>query len=175
MRRLLNDIKIIKITLLLLVISLYFVTTGFSGCAAEPFRKPLPPLKISIAPVAGTTSAEIKPGDVVELKVTATSVMEVPEMRIDVRLTGGAKLVSGETSWTGPAAKNEEKSLLLTVQAPEKGKGRVTARVSTPPSKSARFFAQARFELGPEDKIKNKKHEPVIKKDSRGRDIIEYR
>ncbi len=150
--------------------------SGYSvDCFSAPARKPLPPLQISIAPTQpGVTSALIKPGDVVEFKVTAVSFVDVQEMRIDVELMDGAKFVSGDTSWSGPAAKNEEKSFTLTIQTPETGKGRIKARVSLPPSDGTRFAAEAQYMLGPEAKTKPE-HEHPVKKDSKGRNIIEYR
>lgn len=161
---------LIYITLLSILI-----LPGAGVSNAGPSHKPLPPLQINIAPTQpGVTSSQINPGDIVEFKVIAVSFMDVQEMRIDVELTGGAKLLSGDTSWSGPAAKNEEKTFTLTVQAPEKGKGRVRARVTLPPSNSTRFSAETEFRLGPE--VKNKpEQEPVIKKDRKGRSIIEYR
>lgn len=95
-------------------------------------------------------------------------------MRIDVDLTGGVRLVAGDTSWTGPMKKGEERKMLLTVQAPEHGSGNIRARVSLPSSKGARFSAEAHFELGQKAE-KNEEQKPVTKKDSKGRDVIEYR
>ena len=157
--------------LLLLSVLLSCPTSG----AAAPARKPLPPLRISITPVqSGITPDQIKPGDIVEFKVTASSSIDVPEMRIKVELVGGAGLVSGDRSWSGPAAKNEEKSITLTVRAPETGKGRIKAKVSIPPSGGTRFSAGAEYVLGPVSKYKPEQEHPV-KKDSKGRNVIEYR
>lgn len=137
--------------------------------------KPLPPVQITIVPVqAGLAQEEIKPGDIIDLIITAESFAQTHEMRIEVNLTGGAKLVSGETSWKGSASKNEKKTITLTVQAPEKGKGIIRARVSLPPTGSTRFSSEAHFSLGPEIREKPAK-KPVVKKDSKGRRIIEYR
>jgi hypothetical protein len=155
---------------LCLVISAAFLLSATPGHA-----KPLPPLQVRITPVqSGITSGQIKPGDLMEFKVTAVSFMDVPELRINVELLGGVKLISGDTSWNGPAAKNEEKGITLTVQVPEKGKGGIRARVSIPPSNGTRFSADAHFELGPKGKAKPEQ-EPAMKKDRKGRDIIEYR
>ena len=162
-----------KIPLYVLLLCVLF-SCALSGAAA-PSRKPLPPLRISISPVQpGIISDYIKPGDVIEFKVTALSSIDVPEMSIKVELVDGAKLVSGDTSWSGPAAKNEKKSVILTVQAPEKGKGALRARVSLPQSGNTRFSNQALYELGPEVKFKPEQEHPV-KKDHKGRDVIEYR
>lgn len=163
-----------KYTLLVLVSSSLILLSAMIS-EGKQSGKPLPPVHISIAPVQSSViPAEIKPGDAIDFKVTAVSFTDVQEMRIDVELTGGAKLISGETSWRGPAAKNEEKILLLKVQASEHGKGRIKARVSIPPSDGTRFSAEAQFMLGVEAKTKPEKEHPV-KKDRKGRNIIEYR
>jgi hypothetical protein len=162
-----------KFSLYLLLLCV-FLSCPIYG-AAVPSRKPLPPLRISITPVqSGITPDQIKPGDIVEFKVTALSSIDVPEMSVKVELIGGADLVSGDTSWSGPAAKNEEKSITLTVQAPKKGMGSVKARVSIPPSGGTRFSARAEYVLGPLSKSKPEQEHPV-KKDSKGRNVIEYR
>lgn len=154
---------------------LTFMTMCSAKCSAWSAKKPLSPLQIRIAPVQpGITSAQIKPGDIIELKITAVSFIDVQEMRIEVELIGGAKLVSGDMSWSGPASRNEEKTIVLTVRAPEKGKGRINARLSIPPSDSTRFSAETQYVLGPEDKSKPE-HEHPVKKDSKGRNVIEYR
>lgn len=156
--------------------SLLFVLFFNPGVgSAGPSHKPLPPLRISIVPVqSGTVPDQVKPDDVIEFRVTAVSAVDVREMRIDVELTGGAKLVSGDTSWSGSAAKNEEKSITLIVQAPKTGKGRIKAKVSIPPADGTRFSAGAEYTLGPELKSKPEQEHPV-KKDGRGRSVIEYR
>ena len=143
--------------------------------AAGPSKKPLPPLQIRIAPVQpGITPDQIKAGDTVELEVTAVSFMDGQELRIEVELIGGAKLISGDKLWSGPLTKNEEKTILLTVQAPEKGKGRIRARASILSTDGARFSAETQYILGLETKTKPEQEHPV-KKDNKGRNVIEYR
>lgn len=138
-------------------------------------RKPLPPLRIIIAPVQqDIMQDQIKPGDIIAFNVSATSSIDVPQMRIEVELTGGAKLVSGDTSWSGPAGKNEEKTIVLTVRAPKSGLGRIKARAIISSSDGTRFSAAGHYVLGKEVKSKPEQEHPV-KKDSKGRDIIEYR
>jgi len=168
--------KVMMKTMTVFRFLLIMTLCGYAAtCTAAPSRKPLSPLRITIVPTqAGLSSSQIKPGDVVEFTVTTVSSIDVQELSINIELLGGAKLISGETSWVGPAARNEAKSITLSVQAPEKGRGRVKARVSTPPSGGARFSAVSQFDLGPEVKSKPEQ-EPVIKKDRRGRSIIEYR
>jgi hypothetical protein len=159
-----------------LISSLFLILLVFPLlCNAGPSRKPLPPLQVRIAPVQpGVTSDQLKPGDTVEFRVTAVSFIDVREMRIEVELLDGAELISGDTLWRGPASKNEEKTIVLTVRVPAKGKGRITARVMIPPTDSTRFSSETQYVLGPEIKSKPE-HERPVKKDSKGRDIIEYR
>ncbi len=146
------------------------------GTAAAPSRKPLGPMRITIAPVSAAIMSEdqIKPGDVIEFRVTAVSSIDVPDMDINIELLGGAKLVSGETSWSGPGAKNEEKTILISVQWPEQGQARIKASVSIPPSDSTRFSAVTEYPPVKNKKLKPEQEQPV-KKDSKGRDVIEYR
>lgn len=142
------------------------------GAATGSFKgKPLPPVEVKIMPVEESLEPEdIRPGDVVELAVTARSFIDAEEMRIEVKLTGGAELIEGEAKWSGPVKKNGEKTLLITVRASLKGAGKITARAAIPVSKGPSFSARAMYRLGGEAK---KKALPK-KKDGLGRDIIEY-
>lgn len=136
--------------------------------------KPKPPVQISISPVnTSIAPADIKPGDAVELKVAASSRIEAQKMEIKIDITGGAELVSGETEWSGPVAKNGEKILVITVRAPLKGQGQVKATAVIPVSGGTSFAATASYSLGEEKK--KDKPKPPAKKDSKGRDIIEYK
>ena len=137
-------------------------------------KKPLPPLKISIQPIRTDISpSTIRPGEILEFKITAVSSMAADSMTIDVKLSGGTRIVAGESFWRGPAAKNEEKVLYLTVQAPEKGKGVIKASASVS-SSGINFSAETQYELGAREKTKPER-EGVKKKDHKGRPIIEYR
>ncbi len=141
-----------------------------------PSRKPLPPVSISITPVSSDiTPDQIKPGDIVEFKVSIRSSIPVDELRIDIKLVDGTKLVSGDLSWTGHVDKREEKALFVTIQAPKNGKGGINARGSLPPADGTRFSAEAHYSFGPEIKEENNKNEHPVKKDSKGRNVIEYR
>ena len=132
-------------------------------------RKPAPPLQVAISPVdTAITPESIKPGDIVEFKVTTVSLIDVPELHLDIELIDGTKLVSGVTSWRGPAAKNEEKSITLSVQAPEVGNGKLRARASLEQSVSSRFAKQAVYTLGPETKNKSSSaNDHPVKKDEK--------
>ena len=160
-----------KFFYLFIILFLLYSSFAFSASA----RKPLPPLRVSITPTqTDITSTSIKPGEKVELTVTAVSAQDVREMQIDVQLLRGAKLVSGSTTWRGSASRNEQKTINLIVQAPEKGKGTVRARVSLPPSNGTRFSAETEFTLGPDRKT-GPEPKRSLQKDGTGRNIIEYR
>lgn len=143
--------------------------------------KPRSPLQVSIIPVQSglasaniNSGADIKPGDVIEFKITGKSFADADELNINVELHGGVELVSGDTSWTGPVNKGEDKVLLITVRAPMHGNGRIRARISMSPSSGASFAAETEYHLG-----KNAENKPAaapaIKKDNKGREIREYR
>lgn len=166
----LGIMKTFKLVLFIVVICGTFI----SDLHAEQSSKPLPPVRVSVSAVPSTLSPElISPGDIVTVTITAVSMIETPELIVQVDLLGGTRLISGETSWRGPAAKGEEKNLTLNVQAPLKGKGRVRAVVSLPPSNATRFSADAVFILG-SDTGHNDERNGVVKKDKKGRSIIEY-
>ena len=137
--------------------------------------KPRSPLQASISPVqSGLVATAIKPGDAVEFKIVGKTFTDTGELNIKVELHGGVELLSGETSWTGPANKGEDKTLLITVRAPKHGNGRISARVSMPPSSGASFAAGAEYLLGMSAQ-KKPAPLPEIKKDNKGREIREYR
>ncbi len=142
---------------------------------SRPAAKPSAPLKISISPAqAGLLPADIRPGDVVEFRISATSHLDVPEMRIKIELTGGLELVSGETDWQGPIAQTGEKALTVTVRMPLKGSGEIKARALIHSTGGPSFSAGASYRPGGATGNKATPM-PPLKKDGAGRDIIEYR
>lgn len=143
--------------------------------AASLQQKPQPPLQISIAPAKpGVTPETIKAGDDVEFKVVATSMVDTSEMRIQVTLAGGAELVSGDLSWTGPAMTKEMKTLPITIKVPLKGNGSVKAKLSITLSGGTEFTTSSEYALGGVEKTKPESARPV-RKDSKGQGVVEYR
>lgn len=137
--------------------------------------KPRVPLQVNISPVQSSlVPADIRPGDTVEFKIAGKAFTDAAELNINVELHGGAKLVSGETSWSGPAKKGEDKALLITVRAPMHGNGMIRARISMSPSSGASFAAETEYLLG-KSAQKKPAHLPEKKKDHKGREIREYR
>lgn len=159
---------------------LCMVATAHAG-GMSTHGKPRSPLQVSITPIQTSLSASdnktgtaIKPGDVIKLKITGKSFADVEELKIQVELYGGVELVSGETSWSGPARKGNDKTLLITVRATVLGDGGVRAQILTPPSSGAAFTAEAEYRLG-QNALKKPALLPKIQKDHKGREIREYR
>ena len=158
-------------------ISIIIMAVAMPGLveAGDKSKKPRPPIQVTISPVpADVTADAVKPGDVVEFKIDATAMVDTTDMRIQIRLAGGAELVSGSLSWTGPAIKNEIKTLLITVKAPQKGNGAVKAKLSITLSGDTVFTTSSEYVLGVVKKPKPGSARPV-RKDSKGHDVIEYR
>lgn len=137
--------------------------------------KPRSPLQVTISAVqSGLTAADIKPGDAVDFKIVGRTFFDAEKLDINVELHGGVELMSGETSWTGPANKGEDKALRITVRAPMHGNGMIRARILMSPSSGAKFAAEAEYRLG-RNTEKKPDRLPEIKKDNKGRTIREYR
>jgi hypothetical protein len=152
-----------------------FVAQDASPAALSFKSKPHPPVQISIAPVqSGLLSSNIKPGDVVEFRITVTSMVDTPEMQVHVKLDDGAELISGELSWTGPAMKNEIRILPITIKVPQRGRGSIKAQLSITVSGGTAFTTSSEYELGDTKKPKPGSARPV-RKDSKGHNVIEYR
>ena len=162
-------LRIARLAMLLLLVSVVFSAEGVYA------KKPLPPLQITIAPARQDINpADVKPGEIVDLVVKASSMIDAPDLKVIVELTGGVELVSGDLLWTGPAARGEEKFVAITVRAPAKGHGRIKARTSVHMPDGPRFSAEAQLALGSEEQVKSESTPPV-KKDRKGRDVMEYR
>ena len=146
------------------------------GEAAPKKGKPQSPLQVSIAPIDPSITPEnIKPGDVVELVVTAVSVVDVDDMQISVVLPKGAELLAGVLSWSGPVHKDEKRLLKFTIKAPVKPSGPIKTRVVLPSFDGASFSASAHYSMGAPAKSKAAGSIRPPKKDSKDRDVIEYR
>jgi hypothetical protein len=150
-----------------------------AGVFAAPLQqKPQHPLQISIAPAQPDFDLNaVKPGDVVELAATAIASHDAEDMRITVKLSDGAELVSGDLSWSGPAKEMEPHSVRFSVRVPEKGIGRIKAKVSINAGGKKDLTNKAQYLLmtGKERQEQKKmKASKPVKKDSKGRPIVEY-
>ena len=161
--------------LYIIVLVLLVLPVDIHASGRRPSEKPKSPLSVSIAPLSGSIAAgDIKGGELVDIVVKVLSFVEADRMDLEIKLSGGIELVSGELEWSGPVQKNGETSHTITIRAPERGGGVIKARALILFSKGARFSDQALFRLGPPEKLKQTPLPPV-KKDGRGREILEYR
>lgn len=164
-----------KKTVVFLTLISFLLPVDLMASGRRPSSKPGSPVKISIVPVQeGLTSSDIRPGDIVDLDITAVSFIDADRMDIEIRMSGGVEFLSGETEWSGPVRKGEENILTISIRSPLKGAGKVKARAVIPLSRGTSFSASASFRLGPAVKDKPEPPPPV-KKDGKGRNIIEYR
>jgi hypothetical protein len=150
-------------------------TAVYAGGMGASSGKPRSPVQVSISPVkSGISPADIKPGDIVEFKISGKTYTDAGELKINVELLGGVELLSGNTTWAGPALKGEDKLLLLSVIVPKHGNGMIRARILMSPSSEASFSAEAEYRFGTYAE-KKPALLPEIKKDSKGRSIREHR
>ncbi len=133
------------------------------------------PVQISIEPAAANLKPEaIKPGEVVELRITARVPSGGEETAVEITLLDGAELVSGDLTWSGRLSANDVKQLVVSVRAPAKGTGRVVANVTVLRAGRGVMAKQAVFTMGPEDLGVNGAPAREMRKDSKGRSVVEY-
>ena len=91
-------------------------------------EKPRSPLSVTIEE-GGTPETGLS-GAARSLLVTVSSAFDADEVVVTVRLTGGARLVEGESEWRIALSKGESASRTMVVEPPERGGGRVTVVAS---------------------------------------------
>ena len=142
--------------------------------AADRHQKPQAPVRLVITPLQqGRVPEAIKPGDTVQLRISAAAFLDIDEMVIETSLLGGAGYVSGDRRWQGSVHQNEVKELILTVRNPLHGDGKVRARVSLFRAgeklltKQATYGLTAKSDSGPAKSLR------PSRKDAKGREIVE--
>jgi hypothetical protein len=135
--------------------------------------KPKPPLSVSIEPVQESEIAATAPsGQAVELRIVVHSLIDQPVINISVSTSGGAEIIAGETSWSGPLSLNAKRAWNISVRASPKGAGKITVRAEEGVGGKGSFRSEVVYELG---KSPGKKPEAGSRvKDRQGRDVIEY-
>jgi hypothetical protein len=157
-----------------MILLCFLASVGGDVIGGPATGKPRLPLSVVIEPaLPGMTGDGLRPGDVVEFNVKAVPLVEAKELRLTAQLTGGAELVQGALEWSGPLSKGEEKKITFTVRVPQRGQGRI--RVTATLVREGRRVVKSTAEyvlgtIGPE----KEKPEHRLKRDSKGRDIIEY-
>ena len=161
------------------IIPVLAVTAGLLSASASgaPLMSPKPQTPVHIAIEAarpGVTPDSIKPGEVVDLIVSAVSFVDTDTMTITVAIPTGAVLITGDLFWKGPAKKGEKKIIPIRVRVPQKETGEIKAEMSIMTDGRTAFSASSRYTPGEVKKSKREQRQPV-KKDSRGQGVVEYR
>jgi len=163
-----------RISVLMLLAMLCLATIPYSAAAAKASKKPMLPVTVTIGPtMPGVGEDTLQPGEVVAFTVKATTLADASEMHLEAKLSGGVELVSGTLEWAGPAGKGEEKQISFTVRVPLKGQGSIKATATILREGKRTVKSTAQYVLGKGERVK-KKPEYQQKKDSKGRDIVEY-
>ncbi len=143
--------------------------------AAGAKSKPMVPVQVTIEPTtAKMKPKDIRPGDVVEFRVSARAVRGADEVRVDITLLDGAELVAGDLNWAGKLSGNEAKQLVISVRAPSTGVGRVMAAVSAVRDGKVVMTKQSIYTLGANAGAEKGKPAPKTRRDSKGREVVEY-
>ena len=154
---------------LLLFLSL-LITAGNNSSFAKPFGSAY----IIIAPVEpGLRTEEITKGDVVELQITARSFIEADVMEITTQLAPGLELIEGQKDWVGTVKKSKTVTLRIKVRVIGQGGGKITSRLELLLGGNTLFSDHSTYTLG-KHKRKKGEAEPRLRKDRKGRNIIEH-
>ncbi len=140
--------------------------------AQHVVQKPKPPLSVIIEPQDGSNAAEIRPGQVIGLKVVVRSFIDLPRIDVTVSAGSGAEIIAGETSWSGPLQKDQEKTWNVSVRASKKGYGKIIVLAEEGAGNKKTFRAEAVYEIGKSTGGKLPEGKKV--KDRQDRDVIEY-
>ncbi|MDH3976156.1 MAG: hypothetical protein OEV42_17940 [Deltaproteobacteria bacterium] len=136
-----------------------------------PFQKPSPPLHVEILQAAEEEGA--KNNEIIFLSVSVISYIDAEEMSLIISLHGKVTLISGELNWKGPVKKGEVKNFQLSLKAPGKNPGKVSASAFIALSEGTRLSASDSISFNV-----NRKKAPSpspLKKDRKGREIQEER
>jgi len=169
--------KKINIRIAFAMLAAIMLVLSLDRAFAAPVRnsKPMIPVEISIVPTtAKTKPQDIKPGAVIELVVTARSFSGTDDIRVEITLLDGAELVSGDLLWSGKLSGNESKKLVISVRAPATGAGKVTAAVFVVRNGNVSSAKHSVYTLGAEKNNAKGKSEQKTRRDSKGREVIEY-
>lgn len=156
------------------IISVYLALADIIVFAGGMPSKPRPSVHISITGVNSSQSSNnVQTGEIQALTITIKAFADHPTATMHIILSEGAELVSGESAWTGPLAKDEIKLFIISVRASKAGKGKITARIAAGDGKGTGMRSEAEYLLGGSAKKKDRSAEPKSVLD-KGREVIEY-
>jgi hypothetical protein len=158
----------------MLLAMLCLAAIPYSAAAATVSKKPMLPVTVTIGPtMPGINADTLQPGEAVAFTVKATTLADASEMHLEAKLSDSIELISGTLEWAGPAGKGEEKQISFTVRVPLKGQGSIKATATIVREGKRTVKSTAQYVLGRDEREKQKPGYQ-LKKDSKGRDIIEY-
>lgn len=158
---------------LLLIIFPLFVLQAWGDEDYER-SKPSVPLYISITKTdLSQTGGDLPDKNTTVLKIEVLSKISAPHMTIEISCSGDLELVSGEGHWEGPVGKDEVVSITVLVKKTGPHKGIVRAGAGIDVSEDIRYSASDSYLF---DAAKKRSTlNPPVKKDGKGRNIIEER
>lgn len=164
-----------RISVLMMLAMLCLAAISHSVAAATASKKPMLPVTVTIGPtMLGVNADTLQPGETIVFTVKAISLADdANEMRLETKLSGGVEFVAGTLEWAGPAGKGEEKQISFTVRVPLKGQGSIKATATIVREGKRTVKSTAQYDLGNADRGK-KKSGYQLKKDNKGRAIVEY-
>ena len=162
-----------KIIMIFFLATMLLAPYSAPGSGARPKSKPLSPIKIEIITADKNATADnISGGDIVDFNVVVSSYTDITSAIVKIIPSKQLELISGSVEWEGPLKKGEDKVIPITVRIPQVKKGKIRAKVIFHASGGTQFSSSAKFSLGG---VKKKPKSTPLKKDGRGRDIMEDR
>ena len=160
------------------IMALFITVAMFNPCTAvgsgaRPKSKPQAPIKIEIITANSNMNiGNITGGDIVDLQILVSSYADIVNAVVNISLSRQLVLISGNVIWEGPLKKDDTKLIPITVQIPQIKGGKIKAKVVAPFSEGTSFSSSAQLSF---NGVKKKPDKSPMKKDGKGRDIIEHR
>ena len=163
-----------KRTVIIIITAILFAPLCLHAKGIRPKGKPASPISVTISSVDESLSPDnLSSGDVLELEVRVASHAELERVSLTVKLSGHIELLRGDADWTGSLDSGDELVFPISVKVLKKGPGKIKARAFSSFSKTSSFSASDTFRIG-QGKDEKPSQLP-IKKDGKGRNIIEHR
>jgi len=154
----------------LFIAAAFILHSASHANAGEPAFKPKSPLSLTIS----ADKSSYSPGENAELAIMALSLADSDALAIDLELSDGVKIVSGERQWRGHVAKGQFVSFGVVVGIPENGFARVHANAKLTDKGSGVFSGSASWSTGrnPVEKSLQKQTPRRIKRN--GKNVVDY-
>lgn len=132
--------------------------------------KPKSPLSVTIS----ADKPSYAPGENAELAIMALSLADSDALSIDLDLSDGVKIISGDKLWRGTVAKGQFVSFSVIVKIPENGFARVQAAARMTDKGGGNFAGSATWSTGrnPVEKSLLKQSPRRIRRN--GKSVVDY-